>query len=98
MIKPNLKGWEECIPHAEFAYNRASHRATKQSPFEVVYVFNPNTALDILPVPLHERTDMDFDKRADYIKTLHESTRATLEEHTNQIGRASCRERVYVLV
>ena len=64
--------------------NRASHRATKQSPFEVVYGFNPNTALDILPLPLHERTDMDFDKRADYMKTLHESTRATLEEHTNR--------------
>ena len=84
LIKPNLKGWEECIPHAEFAYNRASHRATKRSPFEVVYGFNPNTALDILPLPLHERTDMDVDKRADYMKTLHESTRATLEEHTKR--------------
>ena len=70
--------------HAEFAYNRASHRATKRSPFEVVYGFNPNTALDILPLPLHERTDMDVDKRADYMKTLHESTRATLEEHTKR--------------
>ena len=29
LIKPNLKNWEECIPHAEFAYNRATHRATK---------------------------------------------------------------------
>ena len=44
----------------------------------------PNTALDILPLPLHERTDMDFDKRADYMKTLHESTRATLKEHTKR--------------
>ena len=84
LIKENLKGWEECIPHAEFAYNRASHRVTKRSSFEVVYGFNPNTVLDILPLPLHERTDMDVDKRADYMKTLHESTRATLEEHTKR--------------
>ena len=25
---------------------------------------------------------MNFDKRADYMKTLHESNRATIEEHT----------------
>ena len=27
---------------------------------------------------------MDFDKRADYMKTLHESTRDTLEMHNNR--------------
>ena len=63
LIKPNLKNCDECIPHAEFAYNRAHHQATKQTPFETVYVFNPNTALDILPLPLQERVNMDFDKR-----------------------------------
>ena len=62
LIKPNLKNWEECISHAEFAYNRATQRATKRSPFEVVYGFNPNTTLDILPLPLHERTNMDFEE------------------------------------
>ena len=69
LIKPNnIKGWEECIPQAEFAYNRASNRVTKRSPFEVVYGFNPNTALDILPLPLHERTDIDggIDKTHDF--------------------------------
>src|SRR3954462_10364287 len=25
LIKKNLKDWEECIPHAEFSYNRAKH-------------------------------------------------------------------------
>ena len=33
LIKPNLKNWDECIPHTEFAYNRAMHSATKKSPF-----------------------------------------------------------------
>jgi hypothetical protein len=53
LIKKNPKSWEECIPHAEFAYNRAEHRITKRSPFEIVYGFNPPTALDLLPLPLH---------------------------------------------
>ena len=81
LIKPNLKNWDEVIPHAEFAYNRAHHQATKKPPFEIVYEFNPNTALDILPLPLQERANMDFDKRIAYMKKLHDSTRATLEKH-----------------
>ena len=84
LIKPNLKNWDEVIPHAEFAYNRAHHQVTKQTPFETVYGFNPKTALDILPLPLQERVNMDFDKRIAYMKKLHESTRATLEKHNEQ--------------
>ena len=94
LIKPNLKNWEECIPHAEFAYNRATHRATNRSPFEIVYGFNPNTALDILPLPLHDRVDMDFEKRADFIKQLHESTRDTLEAYTTSDVRLARSSRI----
>ena len=61
----------------------SSHQATKRSPFEVVYGFNRNTALDILPLPLHEHTNMDFDKRADCIKHLHDSTRDTIKAYTS---------------
>ena len=46
----------------------------------VVYGFKPLTALDILPLPLHQRVNMDFDKRVEYIKTIHEETRAALEK------------------
>jgi hypothetical protein len=45
----------------------------------VVYGFDPPTALDLLPLPLHERTNMDVDKRADYIKKIHEDTREAIE-------------------
>lgn len=83
LVKKNLKNWEECIPHAEFAYNRAKH-STNMSPFMVVYGFEPYNALDILPLPLHERVNMDFDKRTDYIKAPHEETRATLERHAQR--------------
>jgi hypothetical protein len=29
IIRKNIKTWEECLPHVEFAYNRAVHSATK---------------------------------------------------------------------
>jgi hypothetical protein len=82
LIKKNPKSWEECI--RQFTYNRAEHSVTKQSPFEIVYGFNPPTALDLLPLPLHERVNMDITKRADFMKNLHEDTRKTIEAHVTR--------------
>jgi hypothetical protein len=81
LIKKNPKSWEECIPHAEFAYNRAQHCLTKRSPFEIVYGFNPPTTLDLLPLPLHKCVNMDITKRADIMNNLHDDTRKIIEEH-----------------
>jgi hypothetical protein len=79
LIKRNIKEWEECLPIAEFAYNRARHSTTGKSPFEVVYGFNPLAPLDILPLPLQERTNMDASARASYLKKVHEETRNTIK-------------------
>jgi hypothetical protein len=90
LIKKNPKSWEECIAHAKFAYNHAKHRITKQSPFEIVYGFNPPTALDLLPLPLHERVNMDITKRADVMKNLHDNTQKTIEDSTHLRGGRPC--------
>ena len=68
IIQKNLKTWEECLPHVEFAYNRTVHSATKFSPFEIVYGFNPLTPLDLLPLPIDERASMDYKKKAEFVK------------------------------
>ena len=84
IIKKNLKSWEECLPHVEFAYNRTVHSATQFSPFEVVYGFNPLTPLDLIPLPLSEHANLDGAKKAEIIKTLHEKVRANIEAQTAQ--------------
>ena len=89
LIKKNLKNWEEVIPYAEFAYNRAKHSTTQKSPFMVVYGFEPSTALDLLPLPLHERVNMDVSKRAEYMKNLHEETRVTIERQVQRQAEAA---------
>ncbi|XP_062115055.1 uncharacterized protein LOC133829215 [Humulus lupulus] len=57
IISKNIKTWEDCLPHVEFAYNRSTHSATKFSPFEIVYGFNPLTPLDLSPLPVFEPGD-----------------------------------------
>ncbi|KAK1680976.1 hypothetical protein QYE76_041824 [Lolium multiflorum] len=80
MIKKNLKEWEECLPHVEFAYNRAVHSTTELCPFEVVYGFKPITPLDLLPLPIHERVNMEASKRADFLKKIHVKTKELIEK------------------
>ena len=71
IIQNNLKNWEDCLPHVEFAYNRSMRSATNYSPFEVVYDFNPLTLLDLSPLPVEEHVNIDGKKKVDFIEELH---------------------------
>jgi hypothetical protein len=68
------------LPHVEFAYNRAVHSTTELRPFEVVYGFKPITPLDLLPLPIHERVNMEASKRADFVRKIHEKTKELIEK------------------
>ncbi|KAK1692324.1 hypothetical protein QYE76_009021 [Lolium multiflorum] len=80
MIKKNMKEWEDCLPYVEFAYNRAVHSTTELCPFEVVYGFKPITPLDLLPLPIHERVNMEASKRADFVRKIHVKTKELIEK------------------
>ena len=82
VINKNLKSWDTCLPIVEFAYNRSVHGATKFSPFEIVYGFNPFVPIDLVPIPINERTSMDGVKKAELMKKLHEQVRIHIEEKT----------------
>jgi hypothetical protein len=83
-LKKNLKMWEECLPHVEFAYNRAVHSTTEFCPFELVYGFKPIALIDLLPLPLQEQTNLDASMRAKFVKKLHEKAKEDIEKMTEQ--------------
>jgi hypothetical protein len=49
-------------------------------PFEVVYDYKPIMPLDLLPLPLHQRANMEASKRADYVRKIHEKTKEAIEK------------------
>ena len=79
IIKKNIKTWEYCLPYVEFAYNRSVHSATKFSPFEIVYGFNPLTPLDLSPLPLFEHVNLDGKRNAELVKQIHEKIKLNNE-------------------
>jgi hypothetical protein len=80
VLNTNLKLWEECLPHVEFAYNRVVHSTTKFSLFQVVYGFNPHAPIDLIPFPHSEFKNLDASQRADFIQKLHETSKQNIEK------------------
>ena len=72
------------LPHVKFAYNRTIHYATKFSPFETIYGFNPLTPLDLSPIPVSEHVNLDGKKKAEFVKQLPERARVNRERRTEQ--------------
>jgi hypothetical protein len=80
VLNTNLKLWKECLPHVEFAYNRAIHSTTKFSLFQVVYGFNPRAPIDLIHLPPSEFVNLDASQWADFIQKLHETTMQNIEK------------------
>jgi len=87
IIKKNIKTWEDCLPLVEFAYNRSVHSATKYSPFEIVYGFNPLTPLDLTPLPVSKHVNLDGKKKAEIVKQIHEKAKFNIEWRTEQFAK-----------
>jgi transposase InsO family protein len=79
VLKNNIKMWEECLPHIEFAYNRSLHSTTKMCPFQIVYDFLPRAPIDLLPLPASENLNFDATKRAELMLKLHKTTKMNIE-------------------
>src|SRR6266508_3774496 len=93
VLKTNLRLWEECLPHIEFAYNRSVHSTTKLSPFMVVYGFNPRAPIDLLPLPPSELVNLEAQQRSEFILKLHEITKLHIEKMNEKYKIAASKGR-----
>ena len=65
---------------------------------DLVYGFNPLTSLDLLPLPVNERTSLDGQKKAEILKKLHESIRQHIEKKNEQYANKAnkgCRQVIF---
>jgi hypothetical protein len=78
ILKKNIKMWEECLPHVEFAYNSSLHSTTKMCPFEIVYGLLPRAPIDLMPLPSSEKLYFDAKQRAELMLKIHETTKENI--------------------
>jgi hypothetical protein len=79
VLKKNIKMWEECLPHIEFAYNCSLHSTTKICPFEIVYGFSPRALIHLMPLPSSKKLNFDGTQCAELMLKLHETTKENIE-------------------
>ncbi|KND54475.1 hypothetical protein BSCH_01514c [Candidatus Paraburkholderia schumanniana] len=87
LIKRNVKSWVDCLPHMVFAFSRSLQFTTLVSPVDLVYGFNPLTPMDLMPLPLNERTNLDGKRKAEFVRSLHDRARLNIEKRNEQLTR-----------
>ena len=87
VLDKNLKLWEDCLPHVEFAYNRATHSSTKMCPFQVVYGYIPRAPIDLLSFDPLDAPHVDAIARVQQMLDIHEQTQQNIA-HTNAKNQA----------
>jgi len=57
----------------EFAYNRSVCSTTNYLLFKIIYGFNSLTPLDLIPLPIDERVNLNGNTKIYVVKALYES-------------------------
>ncbi|KAL5751049.1 hypothetical protein ACOSP7_025652 [Xanthoceras sorbifolium] len=84
LVQEHTGSWDLVLPQAEFAFNNSVNRTTGDTPFSIVYGFNPRTPVDMNQLSLPNRVSeagMDFFR---YITTLHDDVRRHIAIHTEK--------------
>jgi hypothetical protein len=78
VLDKNLKRWEDCLPHVEFAYNHATHSSTKMCPFQIVYGYIPRAPIDLFSLDAADAPHIDAVAHVEQMINLHEQTQQNI--------------------
>jgi hypothetical protein len=78
VLDKNLKYWQDCLPHVEFAYNHAMHSSTKMSSFQIVYGYIPRAPIDLFSLNAEDAPHIDVVEHFEEIITCMKKLNKTL--------------------
>ncbi|PKU68387.1 hypothetical protein MA16_Dca024156 [Dendrobium catenatum] len=80
-VGKNIRQWDLILAQIEFSFNQSVNQATKCSPFEVAYGYNPITPLDLIPDTPPSVFSIDGEQRSREIQQLHKTVQETIAKH-----------------
>jgi len=72
-------------------------RTNSYSPFEIVYGFNPLTPLDLMSLPIDERSSLDGDMKAELVKSIHERVQLQIAQKNEKFASQANKGRRHVI-
>jgi hypothetical protein len=96
VLDQNLRRWEDCLPHAEFAYNHATHSCTKMRPFQIVYGYIPRAPIDLFSFDTEDAPHLDVVAHVEQMFNLHEQTHQNIAAANAKYQVASSKGKKYV--
>jgi hypothetical protein len=78
ILDKNLRHWEDCLPHIEFAYNHATHSSTKMCPFQIVYGYISRAPIDLISLNAARAPHVDVAAYVEQMITIHEQTKQNI--------------------
>jgi hypothetical protein len=72
VLDQNLRRWEDCCPHVEFAYNHATHSSKMICPFQIVYGCIPWDPIDLFSFDTNDAPHLDVVAHLEQMVNLHE--------------------------
>jgi hypothetical protein len=96
VLDKNLRRWEDCLPHVEFAYNHATHSSTKMCPFQIVYGYIPRAPIDLISLNVVNAPHVDAAAHVEQMITIHEQTKQNIAatNEKNQVAGSKGRKLV----
>jgi hypothetical protein len=78
VLDKNLKRWEDCLPHVEFAYGYIPHSSTNMCPFQIVYGYIPRAPIDLFSLDAADAPHIDAVAHVEQMVNLHEQTQQNI--------------------
>lgn len=97
LITTNMKQWEDLLPRAEFAYNRAPNKTMGISPFMAVYGLNPSTPLDLAVLDMTSKFSQEASDLATNIKSIHQQVHDRITKNNELIKYRRDKGRKHIL-
>ncbi|PKU66055.1 hypothetical protein MA16_Dca017376 [Dendrobium catenatum] len=83
-VGKNIRQWDLILAQVELAFNRSVNQATKRTPFEIAYGYNPITPLDLIPITTTPVFSADGEQRSREIQQLHKSVQEVIAKHNTK--------------